>query len=163
MRANCTNDFPPKQSGSTLIVTLIILILVMLLGVTALTTSDTQYKLTGNLQFEDLALNSAETAVSAGELGLANNPLATSYPQTAASAVSAMPDPLSLTTWPASGYVIGYVSTNASPFAGVGLDCTDPGNARNYDCVNTFLVTAQGTSARGATKFVQTYYAVPLK
>jgi type II secretory pathway pseudopilin PulG len=163
MRADCTNDFHHKQSGSTLIVTLIILILVMLLGVTAMTTSDTQFKLTGNLQFEDLALNNAETAVSAGELGLANNPLATSYPQTAAPTVAALGDPLAITTWPASGYVIGYLSTNASPTAGVGLDCTDPGNAHNYDCVNTFLVTAQGTSGRGATKFVQTYYAVPLK
>src|ERR1035437_1611958 len=155
MQANRTYDFLGKQSGSTLVVTLIILILLMLLGTAAMTTSDTQYKLTGNLQFENLALNNAETAAKAGEQWLES--VAATTPS--ASAVASLSDPLTLTTWPASGYVIAFVSTAASPYAGVGLDCADPINAHNFDCVNTYLVTARGTSARGATKYVQTYYA----
>ncbi len=169
MQSIRTHKFRSKQTGSTLIVTLIILILVMLLGVTAMSTSDTQAKLTGNLQFENIALNDAETRASKAELDLAANPIASAYPPPAASAVPAGYDPLANTAantaWQTSTqqYDVRYVSTNPSPNAGLGLDCTDPGNMHNYDCVNTFLVTAMGTSARGATKYVQTYYSVALK
>jgi len=69
-----------RQSGSTLIISLIILIILMLLGVTAITTSDTQYKLAGNLQFENAAMNNAETAISAAETWLATG---TNYNNTA--------------------------------------------------------------------------------
>lgn len=169
MRTDYSNISLRQQSGSTLIVTMIILILVMLLGVTAMTTSDTQSKLTGNLQFEDLALNNAETAANTAERWLES--VAATTPS--ASAVAALPDPLTAMQWTDADsvpvgdstqrYVIGYVTTVPSPFAGVGLDCFDPSNAHNFDCVNTYLITARGTSGRGATKFVQTYYAVPLK
>ncbi|MFA5825056.1 MAG: PilX N-terminal domain-containing pilus assembly protein [Gallionellaceae bacterium] len=171
MRFDRFYNFPHKQSGSTLIVSLIILILLMLLGVTAMSTSDTQFKLTGNLQFENLALNNAETAAGIAERWLES--VAATTPS--ASAVGALPDPLTGMAWTDADstpvvagddtqrYVIGYVTTNASPLAGVGLDCSDPGNEHNFDCVNTYLVTARGKSGRGATKYVQTYYAVPLK
>ena len=56
-----------KQLGSTLIISLIILVILMLLGVSAVTTSNTQYKLAGNLQFEDAAMNNTETAINAAE------------------------------------------------------------------------------------------------
>jgi hypothetical protein len=146
---------PLKQSGSTLVISLIILIILMLLGITAMNISDTQYKLAGNLQFENMAMNNAETAVNAAEQWLEANAGATP-------SVGAVPsgfDPFAITT----PYVIGYVSTNASPLAGVGLECSDPGNEHNFDCVHTYLITARGEGGRGATKFVQVYYAVPLK
>ena len=145
-----------KQSGSTLMISLIILILLMLLGITAMKASETQYKLAGNLQFEQQAMNNAETAVGIAERVLE----ASAATAPSASAVAALPDPLTMST---PGYMIGYVSTQASPGAGVGLDCTDPSNEKNFDCVNTYLVTARGEGGRGAVKFVQTYYAVPLK
>lgn len=160
------------QSGSTLIVSLIILILLMLLGVTAMSTSDTQYKLTGNLQFSNMAMNNAETAANAAEQWLENN--AGSTPS--ANAVATLPNPLTGMVWTNSDsvavvpgdpdsqrYVIGYVSTYASPTAGVGLDCFNPSNEHNFDCVHTYQITARGQGGRGATKIIQTYYAVPLK
>lgn len=171
MRFGRVYDFPCKQSGSTLIISLIILIILMLLGVTAMNTSNTQYKLAGNLQFENMATNNAETAVNTAERWL--EAIAAATPS--ASAVAALPNPLTNMTWTDADsiqvvagddtqrYVIGYVSTNASPLAGVGLDCFDPSNEHNFDCVHTYLVTARGESGRGATKLVQTYYAVPLK
>ena len=162
MQSTRTHRFLSKQSGSTLIVTLIILILVMLLGVTAMSTSDTQAKLTGNLQFENVALNNAESMASTAEQSLANSAVASSYPVTIPTITSSY-DPLANTAWQATGYEIMYVSTDASPYAGLGLDCTAPNNSHNYDCVNTFIVTAMGTSARGASKIVQTYYSVALK
>lgn len=156
MKFDQTFKLGHKQSGSTLIISLIILILLMLLGVTAMNTSDMQYKLAGNLQFENVAMNNSETALGTAERLLEANAAATP----SASAVTALPDPLTMN---APGSQIAYVSTNASPLAGVGLDCFDPSNEHNFDCVHTYLVTARGESARGATKFVQTYYAVPLK
>ncbi|MDD2914479.1 MAG: PilX N-terminal domain-containing pilus assembly protein [Gallionella sp.] len=156
MKFGQTFKLPDRQSGSTLIISLIILILLMLLGVTAMNASDTQYKLAGNLQFEQAALNNAEASIGVAERLLETN--AATAPS--ASAVSALPDPLTMSS---PGYMIGYVSTQASPGAGVGLDCTDPSNEKNFDCVNTYLVTARGEGGRGATKFIQTYYAVPLK
>ncbi|OGS72451.1 MAG: hypothetical protein A2063_03050 [Gallionellales bacterium GWA2_60_142] len=144
-----------KQSGSALVISLIILIILMLLGITAMNISDTQYKLAGNLQFENMAMNNAETAVIAAEQWLETNAAATP----SASAVPTPFDPFAIT----DPYTIGYVSTNASPLAGVGLDCFDPSNEHNFDCVHTYLITARGEGGRGATKFVQVYYAVPLK
>jgi type II secretory pathway pseudopilin PulG len=170
MRFGRVYNAPGKQSGSTLIISLIILIILMLLGVTAMHTSDTQYKLAGNLQFESMAMNAAETAANNAEQWLELN--ATTTPS--ASAVNTLPDPLTGMAWTNADsiqvggvdtqrYTIGFVSTNPSPLAGVGLDCFDPSNEHNFDCVHTYLVTARGQSSRGATKFVQTYYAVPLK
>jgi Tfp pilus assembly protein PilX len=166
MLSKRTHKLLNKQTGSTLIVTLIILILIMLLGATAMNTTDTQAKLTGNLQFQNVALNNAETMANTAEQSLANSAVASTFPVT----ITALPvayDPLAdtaaNTAWQAVGYEIRYVSTNASPYAGLGLDCTDPANTHNYDCVNTFLVTAIGTGPRGATKIVQTYYTVALK
>lgn len=156
MKFDPTFKLDHKQSGSTLIISLIILILLMLLGVMAMNTSNMQYKLAGNLQFENVAMNNAEASLGTAERWLEANAAATP----SASAVTALPDPLTMNT---PGYQIAYVSTNASPLAGAGLDCFDPSNEHNFDCVHTYVVTARGESARGAAKLVQTYYAVPLK
>jgi len=171
-------NFASKQSGSTLMVTMIILILIMLLGVAAINSSDMQFKLTGNLQFEEMAMNNAETAVNAAERWLetvaATQPSASSVVD-----LSSWNNSIETMTWDNSNstrvigadgtandnqrYVIGYVSTNASPLAGIGLNCFDPANEHNFDCVNTYVITGRGESGRGAVKFIQTYYAVPLK
>jgi len=164
------------ERGSTLIISLIVLIILMLLGVTAMNASGTQYKLAANLHFENVAMNNAETAAKAAERWLEAN--AATLPS--ASSVAAI-DPFTMawtdadtvpsvaltapdgTSDDTQRYVIGYVGTNASPLAGVGLDCSDPSNEKNYDCVNTYLITARGQGQRGAAKFVQVFYAVPLK
>ena len=62
--------FPARQRGATLVIALLILVLIMMIGITAVSTSNTQFKLAGNLQFEDSALNNAETAVAAAEVWL---------------------------------------------------------------------------------------------
>ncbi len=170
--------FAAKQTGSTLIVTMIVLILIMLLGVAAINTSDMQYKLTGNLQFEEMAMNNAETAVNAAERWLET--VAATQPSASSVAdLSSWNKSIESMTWDNSNssavvgadgtangkqrYVIAYVSTNASPLAGIGLNCFDPANEHNFDCVNTYVITGRGESGRGAVKFIQTYYAVPLK
>ncbi len=71
MRRTTLHTLRSRQRGATLVVALLILVLIMMIGITAVSTSDTQYKLAGNLQFEDSALNNAEAAVTAAEIWLA--------------------------------------------------------------------------------------------
>jgi Tfp pilus assembly protein PilX len=59
---------PGKQRGaSSLFLTVILVMVVMLLAVTASVLSNTQFRLAGNLQFENIAFNLAETAVASAE------------------------------------------------------------------------------------------------
>lgn len=176
---------PRKQTGSTLVISLVILIILMLLGVTAVTTSNTQYKLAGNLQFEDSAMNNAEAAISAAETALANGVIAildtgftTAYvsgngPVTAGLyPASSGIDPFTLDWGGAGGngnarsvqtsggqnYIIELMSLNNRL---VGSSQTVGGRTSSgCNQVNTYRITGRGTSARGATRFVQSYYSV---
>ncbi|HTJ96677.1 MAG TPA: hypothetical protein VL381_04350, partial [Rhodocyclaceae bacterium] len=56
-----------KQRGATLLVSLLMLILIMILGVTAMNSSTIQAMLSGNLQFADVAMNQSEAALNTGE------------------------------------------------------------------------------------------------
>ena len=182
-----------QQTGSTLIISLIILIMVMMLCVTAMVTSQTQYKLAGNLQFEDAALNNAETAIAETETWLA-----TGTPNTNAGLISdacasrsvAHLYPLDTTVTPPAPCLSGYASPANDPLT-MGWDNTNSvqaaatsnarhltellstnniligstvvvGGRRSSACnkVNTYRITARGISARGASKFVQSYYSV---
>lgn len=182
---NLSSVLSPQSTerGSTLVISLIILIVLMLLGVMAMNTSDTQYKLAGNLQFEDVAMSNAEQAIGAAERWLEND-AAIKRATAAASAETIVPS----ITVPASGinpfamawtnsdstpvtgpdgtpddrqrYVIGLVSINTkAPSAPAKLVCPDI--SQNYNCVNTYMITARGQGGRGATKIVQVYYSVP--
>src|SRR5262245_2361663 len=63
-----------RQRGVTsLFVTMVVLLVVMLLGVTAALLSSTQFKLAGNLQLENEAFNQAEVAVNAAQTWLITN------------------------------------------------------------------------------------------
>lgn len=59
-----------KQNGATLVMALIILVVLMILGVGAMMSSNTQAKLSGNLQFEAEAKNRAENSEIAAETWL---------------------------------------------------------------------------------------------
>lgn len=166
------------QRGSTLVISMMILILIMMMGITAMVTSDTQYKLSGNLQFEDQALNNAEAAIAVAEEFLSSNSTnyalpgfetyTTDTPQLYPSSNTL--DPLSV-SWSTDNaarvgndasrmYYIQLISKAValnSSGAGVGGRRSAP-----PDLVNTYLITARGTSARGSVKYVQSYYKVRL-
>ena len=185
MRFDHTLQLRRKQAGSSLIISLIILILLMLLGVTAMKTSDTQFQLTGNLQFEDSAMNNAETAVNAAETSLSNGAIAILDPGFTTAYVGANGpvtpglypissgiDPLTL-DWTGVGgngnnysvqvlgsqnYVVELMSVNSRL---LGSNQTIGGPASSgCNQVNTYRITGRGTSARGAIKFVQSFYSV---
>lgn len=55
------------QRGITLVMTLIFLLLLTILGVTAISTSTLQEKMSGNLRDQDVAFQAAESALRGGE------------------------------------------------------------------------------------------------
>lgn len=178
-----------RQGGATLVIALIVLVLIMIIGVTAVNTSNTQYKLAGNLQFEDSALNNAEAAVSAAEswlstgnnfrnagfttyaqnvtphlypIGGAPNPVAMNWTDSTdnvntANALS-VNDPVSGARNISQRYFIEQMSLNNRLQGSSQV----VGGRTSAGCnqVNTYLITGRGTSARGATKFVQSYFSV---
>jgi type IV pilus assembly protein PilX len=182
MRTPLRYGKPARQGGATLVIALLILVLIMMIGITAVSTSNTQYKLAGNLQFEDGAMNNAEAAVSAAENWLI----------TSTSAVPPVPHYLDVSfstgatagllptvpevstanllspTWfedhsivagnSAQRYIIQLMATNSlltGSSAAVGRQ-----SAAVCNKVNNYLITGRGTSHRGATKFVQSFYSV---
>ncbi|MFL1404007.1 PilX N-terminal domain-containing pilus assembly protein [Marinobacter sp. M1N3S26] len=74
------NGFPESivvrkdQSGSALIVSLIMLLLLSLIGVAGMQSTTLQDRMTGNLQDQELAFQAAEAAVREAEDFLRNNP-----------------------------------------------------------------------------------------
>ncbi len=66
-----------KQSGATLAITLILLFLVTLLGVSTIQTTQLQEKMTANFQDKKLSFMATESALASGEawvLGLSSKP-----------------------------------------------------------------------------------------
>lgn len=176
MRRHSTFNPHGRQTGSTLIISLIILIILMLLGVTAIQTSDTQYKLAGNLQFENAAMNNAETAISTAETWLATgtnytNAAFTTYDVTTPHLypIGQLADTAPLTMAWSDGdsiqvnntnqrYIIELMSTGNR----LAVSSQVIGGRASAGCnqVNTYRISARGASARGATKFVRSYYSV---
>jgi len=193
MRRNPIASLRSRQQGATLVIALLILVLIMMIGITAVSTSNTQFKLAGNLQFEDSALNNAESAVTAAENWLATG---LNYNSAAFTAVAATTDPdpgsdgatpqlLPRTSVPAirgardtRGYAITWDDTNSLSVGGneaqryyielmsqnnrlQGSSQVVGGRASSgCNQVNTYMITGRGASARGAVKFVQSYYSV---
>jgi len=188
--------FPARQKGATLVIALLILVLIMMIGITAVSTSNTQYKLAGNLQYEDVALNNAETAVTAAETWLSTganfrNGGFTAYDRAATpellpighlGAQAAVNDrsPLSM-TWrdstedpgtanslsvvdpvlgrnTAQRYFVELMSTNNRLLGSSQV----VGGRSSSGCnqVNTYQITGRGTGARGAAKYIQSFYSV---
>jgi len=170
------------QRGATLVMALLILVLIMMIGIAAVSTSNTQFKLAGNLQFEDSATNNAEAAIAAGEgwLSQDNSNYKDAGFATYAQTVTPQLKPISATLNPftmswqdnvedaaradsvrvagtdSQRYFIQQMSKgNQLPGSGLGA----PRSSSGCNKVDTFLITARGTSGRGATKFVQSYYS----
>lgn len=181
MRTQLRHRVATGQRGATLVIALLILVLIMMIGITAVSTSNTQYKLAGNLQFEDGAMNNAETAVAAAENWLSTSTSAvppvphyldagflTAQTTTGLLPIAASSAPLTM-SWSDSNsvsvagssaqrYIIQMMSSNnllTGSSAAIGRQ-----GAAVCNRVNTYLITGRGTSHRGAVKFVQSFYSV---
>ncbi len=172
-----------RQRGATLVIALLILVLIMMIGITAVSTSNTQFKLAGNLQFEDAAMNNAETATTMAENWLSTG---TNYTNAGFTAYASGSTPHLLPTGRLAGLTAPANSPLSMTWADTNSLAVGNNNSQRYfielmslnnrlqgssqvvggrasttcNKVNTFLITARGQSSRGATKFVQSYYSI---
>jgi Tfp pilus assembly protein PilX len=172
---------PSRQNGATLIIALILLVLIMTLGIAAFNSSKVQFKLAGNLQFEEIAMNNAETAVATAEGWLSTATNFKSGGFTAYSSATPQLHPIghlqnlaapandALTmAWDGTSdvqvgsgnqrYMIQLMSTG-NTLIGSRMDMGGH-NSTACNKVNTYMITARGQATRGATKFIQSYYSV---
>lgn len=167
-----------REQGATLVLALVILVLIMMLGIVAVGTSNTQFKLAGNIQFDNNALNNAELAITTAEKWLSTgsnylNPGFDSYSANTSPALyplgsraAAVASPLTTTysstnaicvdsnTSCASSYTIQLMSQN-STLPNVSLDSDGVCNK-----VNTYQIFGRGTGGSGASKTLASYYSV---
>lgn len=171
-----------NQRGATLVVAMIVLMVLMILGVGAVMTANTQFKMSGNLQFENLAKNRAENQVATAEdwISLAANNLNAGFTTYSAASKELHPvghvatlgildnDPLNMSTaqWIANstgnalnpdGYMIEMIGKDL-PGPGTTKVVGGPPPACNK--YNVFRITARGNSPRGASRLVQSIYQV---
>lgn len=137
------------QSGATLVIALIVLIVLMILGVGAVMTANSQFKMAGNLQFENQAKNNAENQLVTAEnfLNLNGGPSSTfvqGVPVTVAAG--------------SNSYTIVLRGANKIPSGGSASVGTQP--PAGTASVNLFEVTGHGESARGASRDVVAIYEV---
>ena len=180
---DCASPTSPRssQQGATLVIALIVLVLIMMIGIAAFNTSDSLYKLAGNLQFENSALNNAETAVTAAESFLAQDGSFKNAGFAAYSSATphlhpighlaalAQPanNPLTMPWDGTSDIQVGsgnqrYMIEQMSAKTTLTGSNQAVGQHRTAACnqVNTYLITARGRAPRGAVKLVQSYYSV---
>lgn len=169
-----------RQKGVTLVIAMVMLIVLMLLGISAMTASGVMSRLAGNLQFQNEAKYRAENALVAGEnlLMTGTNSQNAAF-STSGAETTALPfydptaalDPVS--SWPAIAhsvdaagtqqFIIQKISSVPSPPAGQQITSMGGGGGPVTPSTNYYLfrVTARGTSVRGATRLVESIVQIP--
>lgn len=174
-------SYRTHQRGVTLVIALIMLLLIMMVGIVAINSSNTQYRLAGNLQFENTAMNNAEAALAAGEQFLATagsfkNPGFTTYSNTTpqlhpighlTGLAAPANDPLTMAWNGTSDLQVDssdqrYMVEQMSAKTRLSGSSQAVGQHRATVCneVNTYRVTGKGQAHRAGTKFVQSFYSV---
>lgn len=166
-----------RQRGISLLTTLVMLVMVMLLGLSAWQLSQSQRSLSGNLQFQAAAFGEGEAAIARAETWLSTGTNYKSAGFTSYSSgtglypigyLSANNIDLLTMTWDSSSslqggdpnqrYVIELLATGKQ-LMGAGLNTGGRGSS-GCDQVNTYRIVARGVSARGATRFIQSVFSV---
>jgi type IV pilus assembly protein PilX len=171
MRATPTTRL--HQQGASLMVTLVMLAVLMVAGVTAYVASNTQFRMAANLQFQNIALGSAESALARAESWIAanyNNAGFTTGGTPGLYPTGTAPDPLNI-TWDDTNsvkvdlsgsqrYMIEQIiADRVLPSNSIG-SCNVYGMSGPCPRVNVYRLTARGTSILGTAKVVQSVYTV---
>ena len=167
-----------RQRGISLVTTLVMLVAVMVLGLSAILASKSDFILSGNLQFQSAALNQAEASAVVAEQWLADNTNSnylnegfTTYASTTAYLypvgylAANNIDPMAMTWGDGNSilvsdtqrYLIEMLAKNRTLIP-TSLNIGG-GGAGGFNKVNVYRIIAQGGSARGASKLVQSIYS----
>jgi type IV pilus assembly protein PilX len=177
-------NFPKKseQRGISLLTTLVLLVIIALIGFSAMQLSKGQFTLSGNRQFRGIAFNEAEGAVGVAETWLttANNSKSAAFtkytPGTGVYPIGYLKanniDPLTM-SWDNSNsqvgsnskqrYLIEMLAQN-TPVAGNTPNGISVGGLQTSNICNTVNIyrsIVRGQDQRGASQFIQTIYSIP--
>ncbi len=159
------NIIPCRQQGMALIMALVILLILTILGITAMNTSTLQLLMTGNSQYQTVALNTAEDVIREAEKKVDQIVATKTLPASGYYDLSAGTPEVDLKNFQwANNQVI--VQNNAKyiiEYAGdTVLDSASLAWRQNAgiqgDTVSVFRLTARAPAARGAMRFVQSIY-----
>jgi len=167
--------FGHDQTGGSLVVSMIMLVVLMLMGVAAIVVSNSQYRMAGNYQFQNLAMASAESALAQAEAWIADNLDSPDFANRIPGGLypkDTGPNPFTMTWDDTTSEEVAGLSSQRYIIELLGDNRTLPANSKKQGAcgyggsgpcpqVNVFRITARGTSARGSAKYVQSVYAVP--
>jgi len=163
-----------REGGSALIVSLLILIILSLLGLTAVRTTTLEEKMAGNLRDNDLAFQTAESALRDAETFVEGVVSTNAFNDAGGlyGEATADPDYFAAATWNAvnsavySGAITGVATQpryivkylGVVPTAGGALNIGGYGN-QQAGTLHSFRITARGTGGRDTTQVIlQDYY-----
>ena len=159
-----------KQQGAALIMSLVILVILTLLGITSMNTANLQILMTGNAQYQTVALSSAEQAIREAEgivEQIVTGTLATPSKSDGYHNLTTGDPEVNLTsfTWPDnetgdatvvnSKYIIEYSGSKSLPPTTYKYINGKPIAGNN---VYVFRITARTIATRGAVRIVQSIY-----
>ena len=170
-------NFRRQRGVSSLFITVILVLVIMLLAVTASVLSNTQFKLAGNIQFEHVAVSRAERAIATAEswLKTATNGKNASFTTSSTDTPYLYPigylttDPLTITWGDSNSLAVGGSDNRRYMIEKYGADNQPLGSGLDdhslplTGCqkVDVFRISSRGLSAKGTVKFLQTTYSVP--
>jgi len=174
MKHFCNVPAKGGESGSALIISLLILIVLTLLGLTAVRTTTLEEKMAGNLRDSDLAFQAAESALRDAE-AFVESVVSTNAFNNAGGlygSATADPDYFAAATWSTANsvaysgsiagvanqprYIIKYLGVVPRP--GGALNIGGYGN-QQAGALHSFRITARGTGGSDTTQVVlQDYY-----
>ena len=148
-----------KQSGVILVVSLVMLLLLTLIGMTGAQVTSLEEKMAGNVRDKNVAFQAAEATLLAAERFILNNPTgSTTYPDVAGGALLGMNVAEPTDYFDASNWTGGHSSTTD---AGFGANFGLPSEPRyiikkifQNGAVNTFRITARATGKNPGTQVI---------
>lgn len=177
---SCSNlySYIDRQNGSSLITTLLIMVVIMLIGTSAMLAANNQVKLAGNLQYQSLALDRAEIARTQAEWWLSRpgNASSPGFDSYTTNSKELYPinyfseqkiDPVSM-IWNDSNSMQAGSGYNRYVIEQLGENMKLPGSEVNSpkqskrpcSSVDLFRTINRGQSQRGAVQYVQTVFSV---
>ena len=154
-----------RQRGIALIMSLVILLILTLLGVTSMNTSNLQLLMTSNSQYQMVALNTAEEVISTAQKTIKDTVGIIGAARPAGYFDTDVPKDITSFDWDGTGaanvtaknskYIIEYLQTqtlNSSSKAWL------QSQGISGDNVSVFRITARTAASRGAMRYVQSIY-----
>lgn len=174
MKHSFAKPIEDGERGSALIVSLLILIVLSMLGLTAVRTTTLEEKMAGNLRDDDLAFQAAESALRDAEAFVESVVSTNAFNDSGGLYSQATPDPdyFASTSWSSGNsraysgaiagvktqprYIVKYLGVVPTPGGALNIGGYGNGQAGS---LNAFRITAQGTGGRDTTQVVlQEYY-----